>query len=438
MSSDNNQMAASSNEPPQVASTQARDEIPRNPVSARAIESSLPPDTVQNSIFSETDLRIETVDEQSVEQRQKVDPDAITIEEVTADSIQELRIVNDQIRNFNEGEEFYVVVSELPKLSAFAVLDGEKIGSVSCIETVVPGYEYKQLLIISLGVVYKHELLKPTINTLLLEQTVRMAEATNDTQMVSYCCPNENTLAMDLMKRVGFRLWKPTENFKIDLVGNVQYFYKPIVKNLPKCESVDIDFDDYQEAISTDGEGGAAETSEGGVMVHRDSNMRSIDLDKLERLKQSLCISHISPITVFAAKRLHASLFPTADEKIERLFENKLDCPELTCLAFFDYVLCGSITCEKVRHHDGSSHLSIVALGVIAECRGFGIGGLLLSCMIKIAKEMTDVKFLTAIVPASNDSAERLFKRFCFKQCGGLSEAYGDYQGQMFCKSTGN
>uniref|UniRef100_A0A1I7UES7 N-acetyltransferase domain-containing protein n=1 Tax=Caenorhabditis tropicalis TaxID=1561998 RepID=A0A1I7UES7_9PELO len=386
MSSDNSQMASSSNEPPQVASTQARDEIPRKPVSARAIESSLPPDTVQNSISSETNLRIETVDEQSVEQRQKVDPDAITIEEVTADSIQELRIVNDQIRDFNEGEEFYLVVSESPKLSAFAELDGEKIGSVSCIETVVPGYEYKQLLIISLGVVNKHEVLKPTINTLLLEQAIRMAEATNDIQMVSYYCPNENTLTMDMMKRVGFRLWKPTENFKIDLVGNVQYFYKPIVKNLPKCESVDIDFDDYQEAISTDGEGGAAEASESDVMVHRDSNMRSIDLDKLERLKRSLCISHISPITVFAAKRLHASLFPTADEKIERLYENKFYCPELTCLAFFDYVLCGSITCEK----------------------------------------------------ANNDSAERLFKRFCFKRCGGLSEGYGDYQGQMFCKSTGN
>uniref|UniRef100_A0A1I7U1Z8 N-acetyltransferase domain-containing protein n=1 Tax=Caenorhabditis tropicalis TaxID=1561998 RepID=A0A1I7U1Z8_9PELO len=149
-------------------------------------------------------------------------------------------------------------------------------------------------------------------------------------------------------------------------------------------------------------------------------------------------MAYVTAESLQTLKQINALIYPTDHIQHESLFRNVLEIPELTCIAFFDCFPCGYIICEKVHNRDGSSHLSIVTIGVTPDRRGRGIGGALLDRAIKTAKKMADVKFLTAVVPANDDFAERLFKRQQFKQCGSLTEEYGAYQGHIFSKSTGN
>uniref|UniRef100_A0A1I7TL52 N-terminal methionine N(alpha)-acetyltransferase NatE n=1 Tax=Caenorhabditis tropicalis TaxID=1561998 RepID=A0A1I7TL52_9PELO len=416
-------MASSSNEPSQVASTQARNEIPEN----TATRSSLP-NTNEKMVALQNHLRIETFDEQNLQQRIRELTVLVNIISGGADDSfyendhQEVLVrLYERFHFFDntrgrqdvpESLRIYTRLANKRVTIADVTEENIEIGVMCCIEFPPPHKEYN---IMSLGVVQQYERHKRLVIDLFLKHAISTAEKTNDIEIVRYFCKADDTVTMELLNRSGFSAYE-----------NSQFFIKPIVKNIPQVEAFDSD-----EGETDDGQGTSTDGDRSGTNAGRNTAI-------LEIKKRYLHLANVSIKNLPALKQINEIINPADHIQQESIFRNVLEIPELTFLAYFDVYPCGYITCQKVSNHDGSSHLSIVTLGVTPDRRGFGIGEALLRRAIKVANEMADVKFLTAIVPANKDSAERLFKRHHFEQCGGLSEKYGAYQGHIFSKRTGN
>uniref|UniRef100_A0A1I7U1Z9 N-terminal methionine N(alpha)-acetyltransferase NatE n=1 Tax=Caenorhabditis tropicalis TaxID=1561998 RepID=A0A1I7U1Z9_9PELO len=175
----------------------------------------------------------------------KEEPVEITIEVVTDDNMMEIPAINTKSRDIEDSDDLYMAVARFPHLSAFAILNGEKIGVMSCAE--IEQNEYKQYLIMSLGVVPEHVVFKGKVFELLLKHAISTAEKTDDIEMVTYFCKNGDDVPFKLMNRLNFHLWKPYEDFYDNTYEDKQLFIKPIEKNLPQLANIANDSDDMDD-----------------------------------------------------------------------------------------------------------------------------------------------------------------------------------------------
>uniref|UniRef100_A0A1I7U1S9 N-terminal methionine N(alpha)-acetyltransferase NatE n=1 Tax=Caenorhabditis tropicalis TaxID=1561998 RepID=A0A1I7U1S9_9PELO len=336
----------------------------------------------------------------------------ITIGEVTPDNIEEVRAINNKIRDFGESRGLYENVAQYPHLSSFAILNDERIGVMCCAEVVLRVYKLHQIM--SLGVVEEDYVLKSKVIELLLNKAIRTAENTDDIEMVTYFCKNDDTVTLEVMDRLGFHLWKPYEDFYANNYDGKHLHIKPIEKNLPQLENP------------------------GRNAAPRDFDIDLIDLDKLETTKNSLRFANVTEDNLQTFQQLIARIYPTGHINEERLRIHLRAFPKLTCLAFFDGAPCGFIICVKTPILGGSFHLSILKLGVITDLRGNGIGGALLRRAIKVAKEMDDVTDVGASVPLDSDIAQRLFERHHFLRTATIPKHGTNEARHVFTRSTGN
>uniref|UniRef100_A0A1I7U2Y6 N-terminal methionine N(alpha)-acetyltransferase NatE n=1 Tax=Caenorhabditis tropicalis TaxID=1561998 RepID=A0A1I7U2Y6_9PELO len=345
----------------------------------------------------------------------------LRVEKINANNAQSFETLNTAIFGKEYDTKLHQKVMKSPNLSAIVLLDDIPVGSMIC-EKWETG-DLRLLEVITMGVLDEHKESEEDIKKLLLNHAFKIAEDSRDIHLLTYYVKKDYLVTMTQLSQLGFTFWLPIPQFYRLNTHDDVYYIKKTSRMATKKIAADVAEDDDCELLQR------------GEPFDIEFEIEKFDVQKLDALNHSLVIEDVTQDTVETLKELNIEISPKSNT--DELFKDVLKTSNFARLALFDGIPVGFIFAEKRLNIDGSSHWSIVTMGVRADKRMYGIGGEFIKHIHKIAVETENIKFLTAFAKGEYKSASRLLKRNGFDKQK-FSEEIEALSGHFFFKSIDN
>ncbi|KAF6264442.1 acyl-CoA N-acyltransferase [Scenedesmus sp. NREL 46B-D3] len=123
----------------------------------------------------------------------------------------------------------------------------------------------------------------------------------------------------------------------------------------------------------------------------------------------TITIKPIAQGYLAAVRTLNSVIFPVKYH--DRVYQDALACGPVSQLAFEGDTLVGAILCRLEALPGGAAQLYIISLGVLAPCRGAGIGSQLLAASLASCEGDPAIKHALLHVHTGNTEALEFYRR---------------------------